>query len=549
MSATARSSPRTVDVATQSLARPAAIMAVGTALSRITGLGRVVALAFALGVTESRLADAYNIANTLPVTLYELVLGGILTSIFVPVLVQELRTKDRDEAWRSVSALVSVSLAALVVMTVLIIVLAPLIIDVFSHRVGGEAGRQQHDLATFFLRVFAPQIALFGTAAIAAALINAHGQFGPPMFTPIVNNLILIATFLVFAALASGTPSAQSVNDNSTQKLVLGLGATGGVLAMASLNWWFAARLGGRIRLLLDWRHPAVRRVAQLAGWTLLFVGVNALGTAISFWLANGKQGGPTAYTLAFAFFQLPIGIAAVSIMTALIPKLSAHYVDGDARLFRLRLAGGLRATAMLLGPATAAYLVLAGPLMQVLLEHGVAKSASAELVASVLRLFAVGLIPFSAFLLLSRAFYARQDNRTTALWNILAVGVTVALDFALFPLIDVRGLALAHSMGFVVGSCVLAYVLRRRVGPLDARRTISEFVKVAAASIVAADAMLVALLLGDALFGAGDVRAVFQLAVGGAGGAVAYLFVARRLGVQDLELLTRLLPRRAAAR
>lgn len=548
MRATARSSPGAVDVATQSLARPAAVMAVGTALSRLTGLGRVVALAFALGVTESRLADAYNIANTLPVTLYELVLGGILTSIFVPVLVQELRTKDHDEAWRSVSALVSVSLAALLVMTVLIILLAPVIIDVFSNRVSGKAGQEQHDLATFFLRVFAPQVALFGTAAIAAALVNAHGRFGPPMFTPIVNNVILIGTFLAFAALAGGTPTAGSVDSNTTQKMVLGLGATAGVLAMAALNWWFASRLGGRFRVLLDWRHPAVRRVAKLSLWTLLFVGVNALGTAISFYLANGKQGGPTAYTLAFAFFQLPIGIAAVSIMTALIPQLSAHYVDGDDRLFRLRLAGGLRATAMLLGPATAAYIVLAGPLMQVLLEHGVAKSASADLVASVLRLFAVGLIPFSAFLLLSRAFYARQDNRTTALWNILAVSVTVALDFALFPVIDVRGLALAHSMGFVVGSIVLAVLLRRRVGPLGARKTATEFSKVAVASVAAAGAMVLALFVGDALFSAGEARALTQLVLGGVLGAGAFLLVASRLKVEDLALLGRLLPGRAAA-
>ena len=314
---------------------------------------------------------------------------------------------------------------------------------------------------------------------------------------------------------------------------------------MAALNWWFASRLGGRITLLLDWRHPAVRRVARLSLWTLLFVGVNALGTAISFYLANGQQGGPTAYTLAFAFFQLPIGIAAVSIMTALIPKLSAHYVDGHDLLFRVRLAGGLRAIVMLLGPATALYLVLADPLMKILLEHGVAKSASAELVASVLRLFAVGLIPFAAFLLLSRAFYARQDNRTTALWNILAVSVTVALDFALFPIIGVRGLALAHSLGFVVGSIVLAYLLTVRVGSLEARRTVTEFVKVAVASIIAADAMLAVLALGDAIFGAGDLRAMFQLVFGTVAGLGAYVFVAGRLGVEDLELLERLLPRR----
>lgn len=544
MSATSR--PAAVDVATQSLARPAAIMAAGTALSRLTGLGRFVALAFALGVAESRLADAYNIANTIPIVLYELVLGGILTSIFVPVLVQELRTKSREEAWRSVSALVSVALAALVAMTLLLVLAAPLIIDVFSTRAEGQAGEDQERLATFFLRVFAPQVLLFGAAAVAAALVNAHGRFGPPMFSPIVNNLVLIAVFLGFAAMAAGTPTAGSVADDTGQKLLLGLGATGGVAAMAALNWWFAARLGGRLRPLLDWRHPAVRRVAVLSLWTLLFVGVNALGTAVSFWLANGRQGGPTAYVLGFAFFQLPIGVAAVSIMTALVPKLSAHYVDGDDGLFRARLSGGLRAVAMLMLPATAAYLVLADPLVRVLLAHGVATEESAELVAGVLRLFAVGLVPFAAFLLLSRAFYARQDNRTTALWNILAVGVTIALDFALYPIWDVRGLALAHSLGFVVGSLVLARVLTRRVGGLETRRSLDQLVRVAVASILAADAMLVVVAGAEGILAPGDARSLVQLSLGGAAGAATFLFVAARLGVEDLALLRRLVPGRA---
>ena len=544
MSATSR--PAAVDVATQSLARPAAIMAAGTALSRLTGLGRFVALAFALGVAESRLADAYNIANTIPIVLYELVLGGILTSIFVPVLVQELRTKSREEAWRSVSALVSVALAALVAMTLLLVLAAPLIIDVFSTRAEGQAGEDQERLATFFLRVFAPQVLLFGAAAVAAALVNAHGRFGPPMFSPIVNNLVLIAVFLGFAAVAAGTPTAGSVADDTGQKLLLGLGATGGVAAMAALNWWFAARLGGRLRPLLDWRHPAVRRVAVLSLWTLLFVGVNALGTAVSFWLANGRQGGPTAYVLGFAFFQLPIGVAAVSIMTALVPKLSAHYVDGDDGLFRARLSGGLRAVAMLMLPATAAYLVLADPLVRVLLAHGVATEQSAELVAGVLRLFAVGLVPFAAFLLLSRAFYARQDNRTTALWNILAVGVTIALDFALYPIWDVRGLALAHSLGFVVGSVVLARVLTRRVGGLETQRSLDQLVRVGAASILAADAMLVVVAGAEGLLAPGDARSLVELSLGGAAGAATFLFVAARLGVEDLALLRRLVPGRA---
>src|SRR5215210_4489792 len=121
MSAKAAGAAKPVDIATQGLARPAAVMAVGTALSRLTGLGRIMAMAFALGIAESRLADAYNLANTLPLVLYELVLGGVLTSVFIPVLVEELRTKDRDDAWKAVSAMVSVAAALLCAMTLIVL--------------------------------------------------------------------------------------------------------------------------------------------------------------------------------------------------------------------------------------------------------------------------------------------------------------------------------------------------------------------------------------------------------------------------------------------
>ena len=165
MSTEARPAPGSVDIATQSLARPAAVMAVGTVLSRLTGLGRIAAMAFALGVAESRLADSYNVANTLPNVLYELVLGGVLTSVFIPVVVSELRTKPHDEAWRSASAMVTASIAVLAGLTLLTVLVAPWVIDLFTQRVSGRQAAEQRDLATFFLRVFAPQVALYGFAA------------------------------------------------------------------------------------------------------------------------------------------------------------------------------------------------------------------------------------------------------------------------------------------------------------------------------------------------------------------------------------------------
>lgn len=535
--------PTERDIATLPLARPAAAMAVGTALSRLTGLGRVIALAFALGVTESRVADSYNIANTLPNVLFELVLGGVLTSVFIPVLVAELRTVDRDEAWRSVSALVTASLALLVGVTVATVLAAPAIVDLFTARVPGPQAQAQHELATFLLRLFAPQIALYGFAAIAAGLLNAHGRFAVPMFAPILNNLVVIAMFLAFAAIVTGVPTDRQVLADPTQKLLLALGTTGGVAAMAAVYWPFLRRLPGRIRVRLDLRHPAVGKVVRLSGWTAIYVLVNTIGFAVSFYLANGRQGGPTAYVTAFAFFQLPYGIAAVSIITALVPRMAARHVDGDRDGFRAAVAGGLRASVLLMVPATAAYLMLGRPLIEVLLEHGVAGGSSVALVSATLALFAIGLVPFAAFLLFARAFYARQDSRTPALVNLVENAVTVALDFALFPGLGVPGLALAHSLGYVAGAALLGWLLARRIGGLELARTLREGSKVVAAGVVAALAMAAGAGAVAALVAPGDVRALTTLAAGGLAGLVAFLIVGRALAIEDLALLRRVLP------
>ena len=519
-------------------------MAVGTALSRITGLGRLAAAAYALGVTESRIADTYNIANTLPNVIYELVLGGVLTGVFIPVIVEELRTKPKDEAWESVSSLVTTAMALLVGISLLAIVAAPLVIRLFTLRLSGAAAHQQQDLATFFLRVFAPQIALYGYAAISAALLNAHDRFAVPMFVPILNNLVVIGAFLAFAFFVGGDPTVASVNASFGQKWLLAAGTTAGVAVMALANWPYVRRLPGRLRVRLQFRHPAVKKLGRLSLWTFGYVISNQITFAIALVLANGIQGGPTAYFTAFAFFQLPYGIAAVSIMTALVPTLSAQYVDRDDAGFRARTAGGLRAMALLMIPATAAYLVLSRPLIRVLLQHGVMGDASGRLVASTLDMLALGLLPFSAFLLLLRAFYARQDTRTPLVVNVVSNAVYLVFCFALYQVYDVRGLALAHSVCYATAAGLAAHLLAKRVGGLEGRKTARELAKTAVASAAAAAVMLAALGLITAV-SRGDVRAVLQLVVGGGAGLATYIVAARALGVQELSLFARLLPRR----
>ncbi|HEV2760868.1 MAG TPA: murein biosynthesis integral membrane protein MurJ, partial [Acidimicrobiales bacterium] len=356
------------------LGRSAAVMAVGTTLSRITGLGRLVAMAYALGVTESRLPDSYNIANTMPNVIYELILGGLLTSVFIPVLVEELRKKRDDDGWESVSALVTTSIVAVVAITVVTVVAAPWIIRLFTFRLSGPAQAEQQAVATFFLRIFAPQIAFYGIASIAGGLLNAHDRFAVPMFAPIANNVVVIATFLAFAVFVPLRPDEPT---SLSQKLLLGVGTTAGVALLALAHWPAVRRLPGRLRWRPDFRHPAVRKLARLSLWTLGYVVANQLSFSVALVLANGVEGGVTAMFIAFAFFNLPYGIAAVSIMTALVPRMSSQAVEGDEDGFRASVGSAMRLMGLLLLPATAGYLVLSRPLVTTLLEHGVMSANS----------------------------------------------------------------------------------------------------------------------------------------------------------------------------
>lgn len=520
-------------------------MAVGTTLSRLTGLGRIAAVAFALGVTESRLADSYSIANTLPNVIYELVLGGVLSSVFIPVLVAELRTRPHDEAWDVVSRLVGTATAVLVAVSVIAFVGAPWIISIFSSRLSGPEAAAQQELATFMLRLFVPQILLYGLAAMAGGLLNAHDRFAVPMFAPIVNNVVVIGTFIAFGLIVSGTPTNESVGGNTGHKLLLALGTTAGVAAMAAIHWPFVRRLPGRLRARIDFRHPAVRKLATLSAWTLGYVVVNQIGFGVSLYLANGVRGGPTAYFTAFAFFQLPYGVVAVSIMTALVPALAARHVDNDDAGFRSLIDGGLRMTGLLLVPATAAYLVLGPALITVLLERGVMSSSSSGLVADVLAMFAVGLLPFSAFLLFLRGFYALQDARTPMYLNLVGNVVTMVLDFVLFPHMGVPGLALAHSLGYVVGAVLAGAMLARRIGGLEARHALAELAKILAASALATVVMVAVSAAARSMLPAGGGRALVEFLAGGVLGLAAFVGVAKVVRVKDISGFRRILVRR----
>lgn len=526
---------------TKPLAGPAIVMAIGTVLSRATGLGRIAAMAYAIGVAESRLADTYNIANTLPNVIYELVLGGVLTAVFIPVVVDQIKSaKSQEDADRDVSALVMATLVVLAVVSLLAVVAAPWLMRLFTFRVGGELGAEQQELATFFFRIFAAQIFLYGYSAIADGLLNAHDRFALPMFAPILNNVVVIGMFIAFGQLYKGEAPL-----SSGAKWLLGAGTTAGVAAMAAIHWPFVRRLPFKLKWVVDFRHEAVRKLTRLSGWTIGYVIVNQIGFGVALVLANGVQGGPTAYFVAFAFFQLPYGVVAVSIMTALVPTLARLSLDKDLASFSLRVGRGLRATAVILLPMTAATIVLALPGIEFLLQRGVMSASSSQMVARVLQMFAIGILPFAAWVLFLRAFYAMQDSRTPFMLNLIEVGTTIVLDIPFFWLWKIEGLALAHTCGYIIGSLVAGIALSRRTEGLGGRHTMVQIFRVLLASAAAGLAMWG---VASAVNFSGWMRAPAQIVAGLAVGAVVFFVAAKVMRVEDLSVYKRLLRGGSAA-
>jgi putative peptidoglycan lipid II flippase len=498
-------------------------MSIGTTLSRVTGLLRVSAQTAALGV--GALGNTYATANTTPNIVYELVLGGILTSVFVPVFVEWLQKHGREEAWLVADRILTLALVVLAAVAVLGATFAPQIIRLYLSASDATDKEAQIALGAFFLRWFMPQIVFYGVGAVATGLLQAERRFAAPMFAPILNNLSVIATFGIYALLVKdGTASVEGIT--FVEKTVLAAGTTLGVAAMTLALWPSLRRLGFRWHLRFDWNHPAIRRLGKLALWIVVYVVANQLAyIAIIVFTGTFPPDGYQIYASAFMFFQLPHAIVAVSIFTALLPPMSGRWADRDLDGLRTLFSHGIRDTVVIIVPAALGYIALAIPIVHLLLQHGRAQPDDVEAIARTLQAFAVGLPFFSAFQLLTRTFYSMQDTRTPALVNIGAAIVNVGANFLYLSFgWGLPGLALGHATSYVFATAVSLVVLRQRLGRIDGTRILATLVRVIPASLLAAGAaLLVSRAIHDAFgSGAGSLSRLAEVS----GGVVTGLLV-----------------------
>jgi putative peptidoglycan lipid II flippase len=522
-----------------------AVMAIGSLVSRGTGFLRALLLTAALGTF---LGDAYTTAQIFPGMVYEFLLGGVLTSVLVPVLVRRRRS-DADQGLAYAQRLLTLAVLGLGVATVIAVASAPILTWL---AVSHEATNEYSGLVTFLARLMLPMIFFTGLSALISAVLNTRGHFAAPMWTPILNNLVVIATIVLYMLIFG--PTLVGPHEVTPGRiLLLGGGTLLGVVIQAAGLWPALRKVGFRWRWRFDFRALGLRHLARLGGWMFCYVAVSQLGLLVVFNLLNRagdeNKAGPLIYNNVFLLLMMAHGIVAVSIITALLPRMSAAAAEGRYADVAADLSRGTRVVTAVLAPIAVCYGVLASPIAFSLFRYGAFTGDNATATSVVLLVAALALVPFAISQLFTFAFYALPDTRTPALINIPVVVLRVLVQIALFAAFDVAfaaaGLMLGNAVSYLAAVMISAGLLRGRVGRIGLggiMRTVGK-VLVAALGAAVVGLLVLKLLPGDSTPSRSE--AIVRLIIGGAAIGGTYLGLALALRIREISEVVRLVRRK----
>jgi putative peptidoglycan lipid II flippase len=518
------------------LLRSNLVVASGTALSRVTGLLRLVVLAYVLG--QSALSDAYLLANETPNIVYELLLGGLLSATLVPLFSTFLE-RDDDEA---TNVVLTVSVMLMVALTIVAVVFAPLIFGLYSVNVADGVDADVYRTAgTALARIFLVQILFYGLVGLANAFLNSRRRFFAAAWAPILPNVIIIAFLLSLPDAGSADWQLQDVLDDDRLRWTLGLGATVGIASMAVVLLPAMLRTGFSFRPNFGFRHPAVRQLLSLSGWTLGFVVANQVALAIVRNLAEPGSSGATAYINAFTLFVLPHGLLAVSIATTFQPEMSRAVARRDRDGFVDHASLGVRMTALFTIPAGVGLFVLRDPIVTALLQRGEFSAEDADAAQRALAGLALGLGAFSIYLFVIRGFYAHKDARTPFTINVVENVINVVLAVVLVDRYGVLGLGLAFAGAYLVSSLWALQVLSYKVPGFGVRPVLVSLARMVLAAVLMAEAVWV---VTQAVGGNTGADAAARIIVGTIIGAAVYAGVLFALRAPELDWVRRRIAR-----
>ncbi|MEU8580413.1 murein biosynthesis integral membrane protein MurJ [Streptomyces abikoensis] len=531
------------------LLKSSALMAAGTLVSRVLGFARNLVMAAAIGV--STLSDGYQVANTLPTMIYILVGGGALNAVFIPQLVRAMKN-DEDGGEAYANRLLTLVVVLMAGVTTVCVLGAPLFIQMMSPDIASDADRM--DVAVAFARYCLPTMFFMGVHVVLGQILNARGRFGAMMWTPVLNNIIIIATFGSFIwAFGPFTQSGVTSSTITPEGIrLLGIGTLLGLVVQALAMLPYLRDAGFRVRPRFDWRGQGLGKAAGLAKWTFFFVLANQLGLVVVTQLATragslatkaGHEGtGITAYNYALQLWQMPQAIITVSVMTAVLPRISRAAHDGDVSAVRDDLSHGLRTSAVAIVPCAFAFLALGIPMSTLMFGSG-SGGAAATNIGYILMAFGLGLIPYSAQYVILRGFYAYEDTRTPFYNTVIVAAVNAAFSGLSFLLLPSRwavaGMAFSYGLGYAVGVGVAWRRLRTRLGgDLDGAHVVRTYARLIGACVPAA------LVGGAAAYGIGQVLgngvpgSLGSLVGGGLVLIAVFYIAAKRMRIEELTAM-----------
>ncbi len=517
------------DGGSASIVGASSVMAVGTMGSRLTGFVRTLVQASVLG--SALVGDVYNLSNTLPNVVYNLALGGILTSVIVPLIVAAgRRGPDRGESYdQRMFTLITFALAAI---TAVAMLAAVPIVHLYS---GAKIDHPAPEhLAVIWALFFIPQIFFYGVSSLIGAILNSRGSFAAPMWTPIINNVVVIAVLGLTAAVVHLGKDPDTISGSGVA--LLGIGTTLGIVVQTVALVPALRRVGFRWHPRLDFRRSEVSEIGRMGGWMFGYIGATQVAFLVTTRLAGDTGSGINEYNYAWLLFQLPYAVVGISVITALLPRMSAHASQRRFGLVRQDFSAGVRLAAAIVVPSSLILAVLGPKLGLILFDHGNYSPEAARYTGVVFAVFCLGLLPYMMFQLQLRVFYSVHDSKTPALIGLATMTVNIVanlITLAVLPKPDlVAGLAAGFGLANLAGLLIAWRILATRLRGLDGFRIGRSLVRMHAATVPAALlAVLVGLLAGNAYV---------VVIIGGGLALGMYLLFARWLKIEELTGLTR---------
>jgi putative peptidoglycan lipid II flippase len=528
--------------------KSSALMAAGTMVSRITGFLRTLVIAAAIGVAS--LGDIYQVAYTVPTMVYFLTIGGGLNSVFVPQLVRATRN-DEDGGTAYANRLLTLVMVVLALIVAVTVVAAPLLIKVLSPEIANDDVKRE--VAVTFARYCLPTIFFMGVHVVMGQILNARGRFGAMMWTPVLNNIVVIFTFgmfiWVFGSFSETEMGAESISPEGVR--LLGIGTLLGLAVQALAMLPYLREAGFRFRPRFDWRGHGLGKAAKLAKWTFLFVLANQAGLTVVTQLATmagataereGNQGaGIAAYQNAQLIWGMPQAIITVSVMAAVLPRISRAAADGDAQAVRDDLSYGLRTSAVAIVPAAFSFVALGVPMAT--LMYSSAGESGAKSIGYILMAFGLGLIPFSVQYVVLRGFYAYEDTKTPFFNTVIVAAATAALSGLCFLVLPskwvVTGMAASYGIAYLIGVQVAVKRLRNRLGgDIDGARITRTYARLVGACVPSAAGAWVTATFITSSLGDGALGSLVAVIAGGIVLLALFFVIGKRMRIEEMTAL-----------